>query len=190
MSAPPSPTLAEAVRAALPQHLHRLVEPVVAYLEAAVALRDLVSDPSASAAVAQALTSLRGTEIPLPAGVVTFGANTNLGDVTMRDVAGRDVINLSITLPASAPPKPSHGLDDGQLRLLRMLTELPTRSAPVNHATFAERIGLTAEEVEDELELLRRHGLLSVKHYAGASIVEVTPTGRKLLRTIDQGSAI
>jgi len=188
VSTPPPSDLSTAVRAALPPHLQHLVSPLVGYLEAAATLRDLASDPSASIAVAQALTSLRGTEVSLPAGVVAFGDSANLGDVTLRDTAGRDIINLTITLPSATPPAPSHGLDAGQLRLLRMLVERPTSREGINHTVFAERTGMTVEEIADELKLLKQRGLLVLQLTLASTFVTVTPEGRKILRTIDQGA--
>ena len=187
---PSPPDLVAAVRAALPLHLQQLAPPIVAYLEAAAVLRDLVSDPSTSVAVGQALAALRGTEVPLATGLVHFGVGANVGDVTMRDTAGRDVINLTIALPMATPPRAAHGLDDGQLHLLRLLGEFPQPSARIDYNAFAAHAGITVEVLKDELKLLQQGGLLLFEPYLGnTASVGLTPTGRKLLRTLDQGAA-
>jgi len=185
-----SSDLTTALSAALPAHLQHLAGPLVRYLEAARDLQAVANDLTTLDAVRQALSSLQGTPFSLPAGVVTLGADNNMGDVSMRDVVNGTLINITLPQPAVSPPvRPSHGLDDGQLRILRMLATKPVPSVRINYAEFGEQLGMSAREVEDEFKLLKKRVMLEVKLYVGSGNVELTPEASKLLRKLDSEAA-
>lgn len=46
----------------------------------------------------QAIEILRGQRVTVPGTTVDFGSNTQTGDITIRDIAGRDIINLNIAV--------------------------------------------------------------------------------------------
>ena len=87
-----------ALRAALPAHLHTHA-PALARL-----LADAAAHPSAPApadpALAPVLAALAGQELRTANALVSFGEGSQLGDVRIGDVAGGDIIQLSLTLPA------------------------------------------------------------------------------------------
>lgn len=183
-----TPDLAAQLGAVLPAHLHHLIEPLTRYLAAAAELRTLSLDSANSVAIAQAFAVLGGRELPLPAGAsISFGSGSNLGDVTMRDVAGRDLINLSITMPLPAPaPVPiGNDLDECQLRILRELALFPDKRISVKNDEFAKHVGMSVPELKDELALLAQRGLLAIKPTLGnVTVVSLTVGGRRTLRAL------
>lgn len=185
----PTPDLAAQLSTVLPAHLHHLIEPLTRYLAVAAELRSLSLDPVNSVAIAQAFAVLSGRELPLPTGAsVSFGSGSNLGDVTMRDVAGRDLINLSITLPPPTPaPVPiGNDLDEGQLRILRELALFPDKRISVKNDEFAKHVGMSVSELKDELVFLAQRGLLTIKPTLGnTTVVSLTVTGRRMLRALN-----
>src|SRR5690606_9462525 len=50
-------------------------------------------------AVAQAASALEGRSVTVAGGVVSFGAGSQYGDVTFRDVAGRDINHITLVTP-------------------------------------------------------------------------------------------
>lgn len=185
----PAPDLAVQLGAILPAHLQHLIEPLTRYLAAATELRTLAMDPANSEAIAQAFAVLGGRELPLPAGAsVTFGAGSNLGDVKIRDVAGRDVINLSITMapPAPTPVRTGHDLDEGQLRILRELVLFPDNRRSVKNDEFSKHLGMSVSMLKDELAFLAHRGLLTVKPTLGnVTVMSLTVAGRRTLMALN-----
>lgn len=184
---PSSATIKSTLRGALPPHLHHLVDPLTRYLEAAATLRDLLDDPATGTAVVQAMTSLQGTDIPLAAGVINFGTGNNLGDVTMRDVAGRDIVNIALTFPVTQPniQPPDHGLYEEQLRLLQAVAVWP-RNTRLDLETLASQSGLEEDEVDDQLQFLEDRGWLRMEWYIGAILGRPTFAARRLLRSLER----
>ena len=121
-SQPPTPTGAaeveRALRAALPAEsqaqapgMARLLSALSAGDLSAEALRERVAaDPS----FAQVLRGLVGQKISLGQSAVSFGVGAQVGDVTIRDVVGRDIITINVyhgppTAGLTAPPTPTTG---------------------------------------------------------------------------------
>lgn len=103
------------LRAALPpelqSHLDDLAAAVLPSASAALAAgRDRASVPI-SAAGAAALEALAGAELRSERATIAFGRDSQFGDISLRDVAGRDLVNINVFLPegeqvASWPPPP------------------------------------------------------------------------------------
>jgi len=94
-------------------------------------------------------------------------------------------VNLGTVNINSLPPAPGlgNGLDELQLRLLTAIRQR-TEIAPFNilHDTsVAESLGISAQELSDELEILEGEGYLAVKKYINEVRVALTPKARKLL---------
>ncbi len=107
-----------ALRAALPAEsqaqapgMARLLSALSAGDLSAEALRERVAaDPS----FAQVLRGLVGQKISLGQSAVSFGVGAQVGDVTIRDVVGRDIITINVyhgppTAGLTAPPTPTTG---------------------------------------------------------------------------------
>jgi len=93
--------LVDALHRVVPAELHDQIH-VLMDLLANQNLRAL-SD-NTDAALAQLLATLSGVEVQSENTVVAFGTGNQFGDISIRDIAGRDIINVSIQLP---PPLPS-----------------------------------------------------------------------------------
>jgi hypothetical protein len=177
----PPPEIAAVLRAVLPLELHHLVEPLARHLVAAAEFRILASDPATSPSVEEALTILSGKEIALPTGVsLSFGQGNTLGDVTLRDVAGRDIVNVTIVQLA----KDTAGLDETQRQILTLLNSWSTFNQPVHYQAVARHLKLDPSETWDEIVLLSQRDLvyraITDDDLLGA---ELAPAGRKYLRT-------
>lgn len=160
MSNPPPPDLAAALRAALSPELHHLVEPIARYVEAVAALDALVADPAIGAAVAHAIASVRGAAVPSSNGLLTFGAGSQTGDVSVRDVVGRDVITLNLGLWPFQGKGGATTIDSLQLRILRDLYDPHDSVLKREVREIAENVGLTTTELREELGLLLRERLV------------------------------
>jgi len=95
---PPEPalTLTTALRAALPQDAQRSA-PALAELLSAVVSGELTSEVAAARlaaepALADAVRRLAGTRVSGSAGLTSFGSGSQVGDVTISGVAGRDIV--------------------------------------------------------------------------------------------------
>ena len=123
-NSPPQPApigaaeVERALRAALPAEsqaqapgMARLLSALSAGDLSAEALRERVAaDPS----FAQVLRGLVGQKISLGQSAVSFGVGAQVGDVTIRDVVGRDIITINVyhgppTAGLTAPPTPTTG---------------------------------------------------------------------------------
>lgn len=198
MSNPPPPDLAAALRAALPPELHHLVEPLARYVEATAMLNSLTTDPAHETAITQALTSLYGKAVSSPAGLLSFGAGSQTGDVSTRDVAGRDILHVSIqTVPPAPPTAPGKALpvlDEVGLKVLRAVFEVfgPEKTfrkfSDVNK--IMQQAKLPHHVVWPELEVLHKLGLIESYPYGWGDTkqkVRLSAKGFKFLVSLDKG---
>lgn len=109
----------QALQAALPPELHVHIAHLAALLAALTADgTPQGAEPMTTATTAALLGHLAGKELATERAVLNFGQQSQLGDVTIRDVAGNNVIkhNLFVLVgspaPAGtpAPPSPSYGV--------------------------------------------------------------------------------
>jgi hypothetical protein len=114
-----------ALRAALPAEarseapdLARLLRGLASGELSPAAVHDqLDADP----ALAQLLRSLVGQEIQVGPSAVAFGEGSQVGDVSIRDVAGRDIITVNVYHGAPATLRtPTYPPAEGQARPLRV----------------------------------------------------------------------
>jgi len=106
---PPEPalTLTTALRAALPQDAERAA-PALAELLSAVVSGEMTSEVAAARlaaepALADAVRRLAGTRVSGSAGLISFGSGSQVGDVTISGVAGRDIVTRNGGDFAGAP---------------------------------------------------------------------------------------
>lgn len=88
--------LVEVLQAALPHRLREQAGDLAAAIIAAIRNESAVSVSTAS--LAAALEALGGKHISLNESVVSFGSGNQLGDVSIGDVAGRDLIRITLVL--------------------------------------------------------------------------------------------
>jgi hypothetical protein len=93
--------------------------------------------------------------------VIDFGANTQLGDVHIRDAAGRDIINMTVNL-AAQPARPARA-DDSKMAHTRALIAQHQRRLNVLELQAAQfglyappHITLEIEDLQKKLAELRR----------------------------------
>jgi hypothetical protein len=97
-----------ALSAVLPERLHAYTAAVARVL--ADLANGIIPPLEAEARVAsephagRLLRDLAGQTIGTAASTISFGADNELGDVTIRDVAGRDIVHLTINLVPALPP--------------------------------------------------------------------------------------
>ena len=127
---PPTPTgtaeLERALRVALPAEsqaqapgLARLLSALDTGVLSAEALRErLTADPS----FAQVLRGLVGQQINLGGMAVSFGEGNQIGDVSIRDLAGRDIVTVNVYhgAPTPAPLPEPHPATPSERRKLRI----------------------------------------------------------------------
>lgn len=102
--------LEAALRAALPAQLHRHA-PALAQLVADTAAGAITAEEASERlrtdiALSQLFASLAGQHVDAQGAVISFGAGSQLGDVSIQDVAGRDIIKFSVTVYES-PAQPA-----------------------------------------------------------------------------------
>lgn len=183
-------SLSERLRAVLPKHLQHHAETLGDYLEAVAALRALINSPASGAEVREALQQLSGEEFPVGNGVVTFGANAQMGDVQFRDTAGRDIFNITInTAPeiSGAVTRQGFQIDQDQLLILRAMARMPdNRNSYASDEAIAAATGIPIDEVRDELDVLEGIGFLELaKTFDGSDAFLLAPA-RKFLRNYVQ----
>lgn len=88
------------LRKALPSDLQsRASELATAILHA---LRDRSTGPG-DPSLRSILQTVRGEEVRIGGSVINFGTGNQIGGIQIRDIAGGDIINLTLTLPAPEP---------------------------------------------------------------------------------------
>lgn len=174
--APPT-DLATALRVALPAHLQHVAEPLAHTLEA-------IADPDTGVAVSQALAQIAGRDLALTSGTLISFAGSNVdGPLTMRDTAGRDIINLNFNLAPSSGQR-SAALDEEQLHILEALVARADGNGwlEIDYARFSAELRLLESELEEELETLAALNLIEIMPSQGGADVTLKAAGRKLLR--------
>lgn len=178
------------LRAKLPAHLHHHVETLGNYLEAAKALQALMDAPENGAEVKEALQQLKGEEFPIKNGVVTFAANTQTGDVRLRDTAGRDIIKIVINADrggVGVASRQGFRPDQSQLLILRAIAKTPdNRTTPTTDEAIAKATGIPQDEVQDDLDILEANGFVELARSSDSYDVLLTALGRKFLRNYVQ----
>lgn len=173
-----SPTdLITALSAALPVRLQHIVEPLARTLEA-------VADPDTGVAVSQALAQIAGRSLALSSGsLVSFNGSVD-GPLTMRDTAGRDIINLTFNLVASGSGQPSNTLDEEHLHILEVLGARADTNGwlEIDYTRLGTELRVPAMDLEEGLTTLAELGLVELVPSHGEAEVTLTSTGRKLLR--------
>lgn len=187
----PSPDITATLRAILPPDLHHLVEPIARYIEAAAELRDLAQDPASSKLIAQALAALSGKDVPLTNGVISFGTGNSLGDVAVRDVAGHDIVHLTINLGLPLfPVRQVPLLNADQLRVLLRLNEVTSKSdnRTIIFPGMAEEFGWETRRLRDAVKLLYEKGFLErlTLFQQDAANIALSPKGRQYLRDLEE----
>jgi hypothetical protein len=86
--------ISEALRNALPPSLQDQVPALAQEIAAAKKTKD--THILTSSNIAPLLNSLAGKEIKIGTSLMSFGEGNQQGDITIRDVAGRDIYNLTI----------------------------------------------------------------------------------------------
>lgn len=173
----PPVNLTTALSAALPARLQHVAEPLARTLEA-------IADPNTGAAVSQALAQIAGRSLALSSGsVVSFNGSVG-GPLTMRDTAGRDIINLTFNLVAPSSGQSSKALDEEQLRIFEALGARADTNGwlEIDYARFGAELRLLASELEEELTTLAGLGLIEFVPSHGEADITLTSAGRKLLR--------
>lgn len=178
-----SPDTIAALRQALPPELHHFVEPLAQYLDAAAALRDLTQNPQRAPALAAALQQLQGKELVVGQSTVVFGTDSHIGDVEMRDVAGRDIVHIHLyggQLPT---------VDDDQRRLFGMLSDAANARdiGRVEPSAIARILAWPERDVRAEIACLATAGYIHLPFGDDHDTIHfrILPEGRKLLRTLD-----
>lgn len=100
--------LVSALQPLLPNVERGTIEALAATLDAILSGQAVITDDAtvAEREVATALRELvrRQEPVEISSAVIRFGANSQTGDVTVRDVAGRDITNIHIEVKLSVPP--------------------------------------------------------------------------------------
>lgn len=147
--------LREALGTALPPDLRAGLAALAALIDS----RAAGGDPGAGPAIAELLRRLAGRQIPAGSSVIAIGDGSQLGDITISDVAGGDVVKLSVIgSQYVAAPSPQEALAAEEARLRAQ-----------------ERVRREAERHDADMALLRK---LSVAIYQlRASLHELRALG-------------
>lgn len=110
--------LEHALRQHLPEHLHGVVAP---FLES---LRQADAAPGSDAQrigaqpdVQPLLDAMAGQQVQAGGALISFGTGSQLGEVTLGDVAGRDIIKVSVTISMMEQAYDVRGLENPYLGL-------------------------------------------------------------------------
>lgn len=99
--------------------LARLLQLVGEHQAGRIGATDLSAKIAADPELRDLARQQAGATLERAGKVIDFGAGSQLGDVQIRDVAGRDIINLTVN--AVAPPVAPAPLDDGEIAHKRAL---------------------------------------------------------------------
>lgn len=91
-------TIAKAIAAALPPNLQSLAPKLADQLTILVAKPADEPEPEVAAALGPALAALAGRQLPVGSSLISFGADSQLGDVMIGDVAGGNIVKISISI--------------------------------------------------------------------------------------------
>jgi hypothetical protein len=141
------------------------------------------------------------------AALVDLG-NAQTGDVSVGDVAGRDVLKGSVEVNGtvqgaavgvnqgtvnvnllSLTTNSGTGSDSLQLRILVAIRDRTGEASSLNvwhNTVLIESLGISEQELSDELKALKDESYITVSKYVGAILVELTPKARKLLRSLSE----
>lgn len=98
-------TMTKALQAALPPELHTYIPSLVGLFSSLTAEDALSSRPPLTMKTATALVAhLAGKELAAEHSIVSFGEQSQLGDVTIHDVAGNNVIKHNLFVLVGPPP--------------------------------------------------------------------------------------
>ncbi|MFV9503289.1 MAG: hypothetical protein AB4911_01855 [Oscillochloridaceae bacterium umkhey_bin13] len=89
--------------------LNRLLALVAAYQNGHLSAEALRTSLTTEVALQELVRRKAGQALTREGTVIDFGAGSQLGEVQIRDVAGRDIINLTINLPPTATSAAQNG---------------------------------------------------------------------------------
>jgi hypothetical protein len=128
--------LALGLKQALPPEQHGVIGEFIALIQRAgsTTTNPDIAPGQAIPAVRSLLAALEGRSVQAADAIVSFGNHGQFGDVTIRDIAGRDITTITIQLPPpdSRPRRAIQSLEYGITLQERLWLEVATLTLRIN----------------------------------------------------------
>lgn len=115
--------LTTAFQRALPEDLAGLSEQLARFLVQALTRQGVIADDGDSGLIKTLLASLAGRSLTFSQSVISFGKDNNLGDISVGDVAGGNIVKITVNLGADkvSVTSPIYQSDDDARHRLKLI---------------------------------------------------------------------